>query len=70
MRLFLLAALVTASVTLMGQPLCARGICPQYQCYGPCGQGCVCLRQGAGPGECYGADLVPEMLGRGYRQVP
>lgn len=67
-RLLLALFLVTASVTLLGQP--ARCVvCMQAMCFGSCaGQGCVCMvPPGETSGSCWGASAVPHLVERGYR---
>ena len=71
-RLLLALLLVTASATLLGQPVCGAIPCPSMQCFGPCGgQGCLCMRKTISePGWCYSAQLAPALLERGYREIP
>lgn len=67
-----IAALLSLSALLFGQPPCRAevgAICPYYQCFGPCGSGCLCLRKGVGPGDCLSADLAPALLAEGWEVV-
>ena len=42
--------------------------CPTYPCYGPCGQGCVCVTPpGEFSGECWGTQYVSHFLREGWR---
>ena len=69
-RWLMIAATCFAGGMILKPATCVAGWCPTYKCFGPCGGSCRCLSRDYGGGTCVDIQAVPELLERGWVELP